>query len=109
MLKKIALLTVSIIVMTAGLAATIAWPRVQLTIAAEKRVIGGEAATRKTDLNSASLRELEKLPGMGTELAERVIRHRPYRKLDELIARKVLGRKQFARIKDRVRVDSSPQ
>ena len=58
----------------------------------------------RIDINTASVRDLDKLPGMGPELVERIMRHRPYKKLDELITKKVLGRKQFARIKDRIRV-----
>jgi len=68
-----------------------------------------KSATRKIDVNAASVRELQQLPGIGPELAERVVRHRPYQKLDELIARKVLGRKEFARIKERIRVNPAPE
>ena len=67
-----------------------------------------KAIPRKIDLNSATVRELSELPGIGIELAERIVRQRPYRKLDQLIAKKVLGRKQFARIKDRIRVSAVP-
>ncbi|MBZ0168944.1 MAG: helix-hairpin-helix domain-containing protein [Kofleriaceae bacterium] len=70
--------------------------------------VGSRVVTHKVDLNTASVRELERLPGMAPEVVERVRRNRPYRTLDELIARKVLGRKEFARIKERIRV-SSPQ
>jgi competence protein ComEA len=68
----------------------------------------GKSTLRKTDLNTATVRELSKLPGVGIETAERIVRHRPYRKLDQLIAKKVLGRKQFARIKDRIWVSAGP-
>jgi DNA uptake protein ComE-like DNA-binding protein len=59
---------------------------------------------QRIDINSAPVHVLKKLPGLGPELAERIVQHRPYKKLDELITKKVLGRKQFARIKHRVRV-----
>ena len=59
---------------------------------------------QRIDINTASVYDLDKLPGMGPELVERIMRHRPYKKLDELITKKVLGRKQFARIKDRIRI-----
>ena len=62
---------------------------------------------QRIDINVAPLRTLDKLLGIGPELAERIVQHRPYKKLDELITRKVLGRKQFARIKDRIRVGPS--
>jgi len=74
---------------------------------AEEKNATDKSPTRKTDLNVATVRELSNLPGIGRELAERIVRHRPYRKLDQLIAKKVMGRKQFARIKDRIRVSSA--
>ena len=57
------------------------------------------AATGKIDLNVAELNDLARLPGMTPQLAEQIIRSRPYRKLDDLITRKVLGKKQFAKIR----------
>jgi len=59
---------------------------------------------QRIDVNTAPVHVLRKLPGLGPELAERIVQHRPYKKLDELITKKVLGRKQFARIKDRIRI-----
>jgi DNA uptake protein ComE-like DNA-binding protein len=54
----------------------------------------------KVDLNQAGLEELTRLPGITMPLAERITRHRPYRKLDDLVTRNVLGKKQFARIRE---------
>ncbi len=56
----------------------------------------------KVDVNHASVGELTKLPGITQALATRIIEHRPYRKLDDLVTRKVLGKKQFARIREYV-------
>ena len=56
----------------------------------------------KVDLNQATLDELARLPGITRVLAERIVSHRPYRKLDDLVTRKVLGKKQFARIREYV-------
>ena len=56
----------------------------------------------KVDINQAGLEELTRLPGITPALAERIAQHRPYRKLDDLITRKVLGKKQFARIREYV-------
>ena len=87
----------------------LALPEFERKAGAEEIVGATQAAVWKTDLNTATLRELEKLPGLGPELAKRVVQHRPYHKLDELIAKKVLGRKQFARIKEQIRVDPVQQ
>ena len=87
---------------------------IALSVARWEGSFGGAAAgeakaplrpsERRIDINSASVRDLERLPGMKPELVERIVQHRPYRKLDDLITKKVLGRKQFALIKDRIRV-----
>jgi DNA uptake protein ComE-like DNA-binding protein len=58
------------------------------------------APQTKVDLNRAGLQELTRLPGITRSLAERIARNRPYRKLDDLVTRKVLGKKQFARIRE---------
>jgi len=60
----------------------------------------------KTDLNTASVDELSRLPGMSVQTAEKIIGNRPYRKLDELITKKVLGKKEFAQVREYVVVMS---
>ena len=108
-MKWIALVTASIVGSAVGVAASEAWRGSEFGGAVEKVRSPGKAVTRKIDVNVASIRELQQLPGIGPELAERVVRHRPYHKLDELIARKVLGRKEFARIKQRIRVNMTTE
>ena len=103
-MKWIALVTATIIGSAIGSPSSEAWRGSEYGVGAEKARAPIRAAMRKIDVNVASIRELQQLPGIGPELAERVVRHRPYHKLDELIARKVLGRKEFARIKQRIRV-----
>jgi DNA uptake protein ComE-like DNA-binding protein len=41
---------------------------------------------------------------MTPEAADRIIQKRPYRKLDDLISKKAIGKKQFAQIRDYIRV-----
>ncbi len=62
--------------------------------------VADKVARAKVDVNQASREELLSLPGMSPELAAQIIRHRPYRKLDDLVSRKVLGKKEFARIRE---------
>jgi len=59
----------------------------------------------KVDINQAGLEELTRLPGITPAIAERIAQHRPYRKLDDLVTRNVLGKKQFARIREFVVVN----
>ena len=106
-MKQIALLGMGMLA-AIGFATSVAWPEFAISASPEDDNVSVKSTARKTDLNFATVRELSKLPGIGKELAERIVRQRPYRKLDELIAKKVLGRKQFARIKGRIRVSSVP-
>jgi DNA uptake protein ComE-like DNA-binding protein len=58
--------------------------------------------TAKVDINRAGHEEIGRLPGMTPEVAARIIQKRPYRKLDDLISKKVVGRKQFAEIREHI-------
>jgi len=54
-------------------------------------------------INSASIEDLKALPGIGTELARRIVEYRNsnngFRKIEELLMIKGIGKKRFERIK----------
>ena len=105
--KRIAVLVVGAVALLTAFATRVAWLELSSTGVAAGEADGpSKSVAQRIDINTASVRELERLPGMGPEVVERILQNRPYRKLDELITKKVLGRKQFARIKDRIRVGS---
>ena len=56
------------------------------------------------DLNSASRREIEKLPGVTPSMAGRIIEARPYRDPYDLVERGLLTEREFKRVADRVTV-----
>jgi DNA uptake protein ComE-like DNA-binding protein len=58
------------------------------------------APEARVDINSATLDQLLKVPGMTRTWAERIIRFRPYRTKNDLIDRGVLTNEVYARIKD---------
>jgi DNA uptake protein ComE-like DNA-binding protein len=62
-----------------------------------RRMVPGQ---RRLDVNRADVKELSGLPGMTKTAAERIVGNRPYKKLDDLVSRKILGKKQFALIKE---------
>ena len=70
-------------------------------------VVRGDSLVR-LDLNRASARELDSLPGVGPVLAARILDHRErygaFREIDDLRAVRGIGPKLFSRIKDRVRL-----
>ena len=51
----------------------------------------GFPAQSKLDVNSASLTELENVPGIGPSIAERIIEARPFKSADDLQRVKGIG------------------
>ncbi len=66
------------------------------------------AKTATVDLNTASLAELEALPGIGRSTAERIVEHRQktggFKKIEELMNVKGIGEKSFLRLKPLIAV-----
>lgn len=54
----------------------------------------------KININSASITELDKLPGIGKTTAQKIIDNRPYTNTEELLDRQVVTNAIFERIKD---------
>lgn len=57
------------------------------------------------DLNRASLRKIEELPGITPSMARRIVDGRPYAAADDLVERGILTRRELDRILDRVVVE----
>ena len=53
-------------------------------------------------VNSASENELDSLPGVGPATAEKIIKHRPYTILEELVSKKAIGNALFEKIKEKL-------
>ena len=66
------------------------------------------SVTRKINLNTASIEELEELPGIGPTLATRIVeyreKHGPFRKVEQLMNVPGIGIKKFESLKDKVRI-----
>lgn len=54
------------------------------------------------DINSASLEELQTLPGIGPVLSKRIVAGRPYESLDDLLRVQGIGPKTLEKFKDRI-------
>lgn len=74
--------------------------------------LGGDAgaAGARVDLNSASVEELARLPGIGPAKAQAIVTHRaeePFRKPEDLLKVKGIGDKLYEQIKDQITVGGS--
>jgi len=56
------------------------------------------------NINTASLKELDALPGIGPVYGQNIIEHRPYSNVEELLSRAVLKTSVYEKIKDLISV-----
>ncbi len=73
----------------------------------------GFADTGKVDLNAATSKELQQLPGIGKGLAKRIVEYRttngPFKSVEELVKVKGIGKKTFAKMKERLAIENPDQ
>jgi comEA protein len=66
------------------------------------------ASTEKINLNSATVEQLESLPGIGPAMAKTIVEHRTkvgkFNRIEEIMKVKGIGEKKFQKIKDRLTV-----
>lgn len=63
----------------------------------------GEVQSGSTiNINSASVSELNSLPGVGDVTSQKIIEGRPYASIDELVNKKVIGNATYEKIKDKI-------
>lgn len=60
-------------------------------------------ATAGLDLNTASVAELDRIPGAG-RIGRAIVRHRPYRSVEDLLRKHVLRQSVYDKIKNQVSV-----
>jgi competence protein ComEA len=65
---------------------------------------GDRPATGPLDVNTASLSDIEQLPGVTPSMARRIFEGRPYGSLDELVQRGLLSQRELDRVKGKIRV-----
>jgi competence protein ComEA len=67
---------------------------------------GKAVSTEKVNLNTASVEQLQTLPGVGPAMANKILEHRSkigkFTKIEELLNVKGIGEKKFQKMKDRL-------
>ena len=70
--------------------------------------VWGEELHAKTDLNTASAKKLGKIKAIGRKLAEKIVefreQHGPFKKLEDLLQIKGLGKKKLEKIKEHIAI-----
>ena len=77
---------------------------------AEEPVLEEVLVEKSVDLNQASLEELDRLPGIGPALGQRIIDYREqnngFYDIEEIMEVSGIGEAKFAELKDRITVDN---
>src|SRR5579885_1122513 len=69
-------------------------------ISTQETVLG--AQTGSININTATESDLDGLPGIGAVTAAKIISQRPYTSRDELVEKKIIGEKEFEKIKEMI-------
>jgi DNA uptake protein ComE-like DNA-binding protein len=56
------------------------------------------------NLNSASKEQIERLPGVTPETADKIIAGRPFKSTNELVSKKILAESEYKKIHSKVTV-----
>jgi len=65
-------------------------------------------AAALVDVNSADVKALAELPGVGDKTAQEIVKGRPYKSVDDLAKVKGIGEKKLAKLKPLVTVGAAP-
>lgn len=69
---------------------------------AENLVSGSSVSTGLININTASEKELDTLPGIGSVTANKIISGRPYLSVNDLLDKKIVSSKVFTQIKEKI-------
>jgi DNA uptake protein ComE-like DNA-binding protein len=61
------------------------------------------------DVNTASLSDIERLPGVTPSMARRIYEGRPYRNPDELVERGLLSERELERVRKKITTGGAAQ
>src|SRR6185369_14584787 len=70
---------------------------------------GPTEGSLRVNLNTATLTELETIPGIGATLAKQIVAHRPYTSIDQLVAIRGIGTSSVEKLRPYVKVDGEAE
>ncbi len=70
--------------------------------ASSQNILGVSSSNGTVNINTASEQELDGLSGIGKVTAGKIISNRPYGAVEELLEKKIVGKKVFDQIKDKI-------
>lgn len=70
---------------------------------------GSAEGTLRVNINTATLTELESIPGIGEVLAKQIVAHRPYASIDQLVAIRGIGASSIEQLRPYVKVDGESE
>lgn len=74
----------------------------------KNREAASERIVAPININTASVAELDSLPGIGPVIAQRIVEHRqvqPFKSIEELMLVKGIGKKKFAKLRELITVE----
>jgi len=71
--------------------------------------MGPAEGSLRVNLNTATLTELESIPGIGQSFAKQIVAHRPYTSIDQLIAIRGIGESSVATLRPFVKTDGDTE
>ncbi|HEY7820666.1 MAG TPA: helix-hairpin-helix domain-containing protein [Vicinamibacteria bacterium] len=98
--------------LSAGLVAlTLCLPMVALSDQSQEKA--ASTAELRVDINEADVEELTKLPGIGEQMAKRIVAYReengPFEKAEELMNVRGIGEKSFLKLRPHLTVGSDKE
>jgi competence protein ComEA len=69
-------------------------------------IFRGDPSTQPVDVNKATVEQLSTLPGVGPEIAKKIIKDRPYSRPEDLLKVPGIGEKTLEKMKPRLKFEA---
>jgi competence protein ComEA len=100
---------IAIIALTSSCCGNLSSPDPSASASLSAMNIASEPTNSRVNINTASVAELERLPGVGRGLAERIVAHReqygPFRRAEHLMMVRGISDNKFRKIRDLLKVN----